>query len=169
MIGEPVVLNQQTRCALDLSALRRYVARVRQGLQLGRRSFNVCLMDDRGIRRLNGTFRGKTYPTDVLSFPWKGADQNGANAAESREFGNFLGDVVISVDTARRNAGREGHSTINEIRWLILHGALHLLGYDHEQDNGEMVRLELSLRERLGIAGSLAPRRRHAGARRAHV
>ncbi len=169
MIGEPVVVNQQSRYALDLTALRRYVARVRRGLRLGRRSFNVCLIDDRGIQQLNATFRGKAFPTDVLSFSWKAPGRNGSNAVESREFGGFLGDVVISVDTARRNAGREGHSTLNEIRWLILHGALHLLGYDHEQDNGEMVRLELSLRERLGIAGSLAPRRRQAGARQAHV
>lgn len=83
-----------------------------------------------------------------------------------REFGHFLGDIMISVDTARRNARREGHSTLNEIRWLILHGALHLLGYDHERDSGEMVRLELSLRERLGIAVAHAPRRRRARDRR---
>ena len=83
-----------------------------------------------------------------------------------REFGHFLGDIMISVDTARRNARREGHSTLDEIRWLILHGALHLLGYDHARDNGEMLRLELSLRERQGIAAALAPRRRRARARR---
>jgi rRNA maturation RNase YbeY len=70
-----------------------------------------------------------------------------------REFKNFLGDIVISVDTAKRNAGKEGHSTLNEIRWLILHGVLHLLGYNHEKDHGEMTRLELSLRKRLRIAG----------------
>jgi probable rRNA maturation factor len=67
------------------------------------------------------------------------------------EFKDFLGDIVISVDTAKRNARKEGHSTLNEIRWLILHGLLHLLGYDHESDQGEMVKLELALRGRLGI------------------
>ncbi len=169
MIGEPVVLNQQSRYALDLTALRRYVAQARRGLRLGRRNFNVCLTDDQEIRRLNTAYRGKADPTDVLSFPWTAPGRNGADAAERREFGDFLGDVVISVDTARRNAGREGHSTINEIRWLILHGVLHLLGYDHERDNGEMARLELSLRERLGISGSRIRRGRYAKARRAHV
>ena len=69
------------------------------------------------------------------------------------EFKNFLGDIVISVDTAKRNARKEGHSTLNEIRWLILHGLLHLLGYNHEYDQGEMTRLELALRSRLGISG----------------
>jgi len=70
----------------------------------------------------------------------------------NREFRGFLGDIVISAETARANARREGHSTENEIRWLILHGLLHLLGYDHATDQGEMTALELSLRERLGIA-----------------
>jgi probable rRNA maturation factor len=69
------------------------------------------------------------------------------------EFKNFLGDIVISVDTAKRNARQEGHSTLNEMRWLILHGVLHLLGYNHERDHGEMTRLELALRSRLGISG----------------
>jgi len=69
------------------------------------------------------------------------------------EFKYFLGDIVISVDAARRNAREEGHSTLNEIRWLILHGLLHLLGHDHERDQGEMTRLELALRSRLGISG----------------
>jgi probable rRNA maturation factor len=67
------------------------------------------------------------------------------------EFKNFLGDIVISVDMAKRNAREEGHSTLNEIRWLILHGFLHLLGYDHESDEGQMTKLELALRRRLGI------------------
>jgi probable rRNA maturation factor len=70
------------------------------------------------------------------------------------EFKNFLGDIVISVDTAKRNARQEGHSTLNEVRWLILHGLLHLLGYNHESDQGEMTKLELALRRRLGIAGN---------------
>jgi probable rRNA maturation factor len=76
---------------------------------------------------------------------------------ERAEFADFLGDVVICVETARRNAAEEGHSVLNEIRWLILHGVLHLLGYDHESDSGEMIALELALREKLGVAGG--PRR----------
>jgi len=61
--------------------------------------------------------------------------------------------VVISVESARRNAASEGHATLSEIRWLILHGILHLLGYDHERDNGQMIAKELALREKLNVAG----------------
>lgn len=75
----------------------------------------------------------------------KSADHNGGDG----EFRGYLGDVVISAETARRNARAEGHSTHNEVRWLILHGLLHLLGYDHEADHGEMIAFEHSLRARL--------------------
>ena len=139
-------------------------------LGLGRRDYNVCLVNDREIRRLNALYRRKDRATDVLSFPWNVPQRRdhppttdksvrrrqtpqSLNARAESEFRNHLGDIVISVDTARRNARREGHSTLNEIRWLILHGLLHLLGYDHESDQGEMVRLELAVRTRLGISG----------------
>ena len=100
-----------------------------------------------------------------MFFPFPGTKRrqppaDGARPAPARRghggIANFLGDVVISVETARRNAAAEGHSTLNEIRWLILHGVLHLLGYDHEHDNGEMMALELALREQLGVAGGQA-------------
>ena len=143
---------------------------LRQRLRLGRRDCNVCLVDDREIKRLNSLYRGKDRATDVLSFPWSAQQRQGstrprskpgrprhasrsAKEREALEFKNFLGDIVISVDTAKRNARKEGHSSLNEIRWLILHGLLHLLGYNHEYDRGEMTRLELALRSRLGIAG----------------
>ena len=129
---------------------------LRQTLRLGRRDCNVCLVDDREIKRLNSLYRGKNRETDVLSFPWNARPSHASRSAQERgalEFKNFLGDIVISVDTAKRNARQEGHSTLNEIRWLILHGLLHLLGYNHESDQGEMTRLELSLRKRLRIAG----------------
>ena len=96
-------------------------------------------------------------PTDVLSFPWESEKRKkrGSEAATHTrklvgcEFSDFLGDVVISVETARRNARDAGHSVAREIRWLILHGALHLLGYDHEADGGVMTELELRLRAQL--------------------
>jgi probable rRNA maturation factor len=126
------------------------------------------LVDDREIKRLNLLYRGKDRATDVLSFPWNAQPRQGSTRPRSKparpghanrsaqervalEFKNFLGDIVISVDTAKRNARQEGHSTLNEIRWLILHGLLHLLGYNHECDQGEMTRLELALRSRLSI------------------
>jgi len=146
------------------------VSQLRRALALGRRDCNVCLVTDWEIRRLNALYRGKDRATDVLSFPWDVSQRRdpartrggplrrrhaprGLEARREAEFRNHLGDIVISVETAKRNARREGHSTLNEIRWLILHGLLHLLGYDHESDQGEMVRLELALRRRLGISG----------------
>jgi len=125
---------------------------LRRRLELDGRDLNVCLVSDHEIARLNARYRGKARPTDVLSFRWGEPDSASSPARHPRapaEFNGFLGDVVISAETARRNARAAGHSTAKEIRWLILHGALHLLGYDHATDQGEMTELELSLRDKL--------------------
>ncbi len=156
-----MIANRQKRFAVKLAAVRIFVERLRTELRLGRRDFNVGFVGDREIRRLNVAYLGRRRPTDVLSFPWRGTGRVGVGVANP-EFANFLGDVVVSVETARRNARRGGHSTLHEIRWLILHGLLHLLGYDHETDRGEMTSLELALRERLGIAGQGKRERRRA-------
>lgn len=153
-----MVLNQQKRVGVNTSRTRAFVGRLRQAVRLGRRDFNVCFVDDRAIRRMNARYRGKPRATDVLSFPWEGGQAS--SGIHGEEFNGFLGDVVISAETARRNARHAGHSTANEIRWLILHGVLHLLGYDHETDHGEMTALEHSLRKRLRIAGEGSVRRR---------
>ncbi len=100
-------------------------------------SFGVRLTSDREMRRLNRTYRGKDAPTDVLSFPGQ----------ETPE-GLHLGDVVIAVRVARRQAEAAGHSSERELRILLLHGVLHCLGYDHETDDGTMERLERGLRRR---------------------
>jgi probable rRNA maturation factor len=147
-----MILNRQAEVRISLPALRAFERRLRTALRLGRRDFNVGLVGDRAMRRLNAAFRGKRATTDVLSFPWQ-ARRARRGMPAGREFEHFLGDVVISVSTARRNARREGHSTLNELRWLMLHGVLHLLGYDHERDQGQMTARELDLRARLGIAG----------------
>ncbi len=139
---------------LNLKDLRVFVGRLQRALRLGRETFDVCLVDDQRIRRLNASFRNKAKPTDVLSFAWDRGSNKKARSRANEEFRNFLGDIVISTETARRNARAEGHSTQNEVRWLILHGLLHLKGYDHETDQGEMTALELSLRNRLKITGA---------------
>lgn len=100
-------------------------------------TFGVRLTSDREMRRLNRTYRGKDAPTDVLSFPGQ----------ETPE-GPHLGDVVIGVPVARRQAEAAGHSSDRELRILLLHGVLHCLGYDHETDDGTMERLERKLRRR---------------------
>jgi probable rRNA maturation factor len=169
-----MIVNQQNEIRIDLAATRKFVGRLRRCLGLGERDFNVCFVGDEAICALNAAYRGKARPTDVLSFPW--AAENGdkrrhslkvarrssaraknirretiglPRAVEGREFSNFLGDVVISVETARQNARAEGHSVAREIRWLILHGALHLLGYDHASDGGVMTELEQKLRAQM--------------------
>ena len=152
-----VFVNLQKRYGVRTSSLLTFVRSLKQRLKLEKREFNVCFVDDSSIRHLNLAYRGKDKATDVLSFPWNeegGAHPPGpAHAGDKNGFSNFLGDIVISVETAQRNAEVEGHNTLNEIRWLILHGVLHLLGYDHEKDAGQMVALELALRDKLEPAG----------------
>jgi probable rRNA maturation factor len=156
-----VIVNLQKRYALPRSSLSAFARNLKRRLRLGKGEFNICFVDDNAIRQLNSAFRGKDKATDVLSFAWNEAEGPvpPEPRAASRRLGqggitNFLGDVVISVQTARRNAREEGHSTLNEIRWLILHGVLHLLGYDHELDSGEMIALELALRDQLCVVGA---------------
>jgi probable rRNA maturation factor len=111
-----------------------------------RGTVTVALASDRKVRTLNRDYRRKDAPTDVLSFP----------AEEPRE----LGDVVIAAGVARRQARQAGHPFQTEIRVLALHGLLHLLGYDHETDDGRMARLEARLRRRGGLEEGLIERGR---------
>ncbi|HSE32992.1 MAG TPA: rRNA maturation RNase YbeY [Pyrinomonadaceae bacterium] len=101
-------------------------------------SATIAFVSNQKIRELNRTFRGIDKPTDVLSFP-------------SGNAGSNLGDVAVSIQTAVVQARQNGLSLEREISQLILHGLLHLCGYNHETDNGEMNRLELQLRRRLKI------------------
>jgi probable rRNA maturation factor len=107
----------------------------------------VLLTTDAAIRKLNRQFRGKNQATDVLSFPAEGIGAEG-----------IAGDLAISVPTARKQAVEQGHSLSTEIRVLILHGLLHLAGYDHEADAGKMARRERLLRARLGLPQGLIER-----------
>lgn len=107
------------------------------------KTFSVAFISDNRMKQLNEMFRGKSTTTDVLSFPH-----------EPDEFDpdkNNLGDIVISAEQAKKQAEENGLSLEIEIKQLILHGVLHLCGYDHETDDGEMNARELELRERLGI------------------
>jgi rRNA maturation RNase YbeY len=147
-----VVSNRQKRVPLNPQFLRSFVNQLCSLLQLGRRRFDVTLVDDKEIERLNRTFRGIPNPTDVLSFPWQNEpDVTYKDSVTRAEWSRFLGDIVISAETARRNSLETGVSLRMEIRQLVLHGLLHLLGYDHESDNGEMERLEQAIRRELRI------------------
>jgi probable rRNA maturation factor len=121
-------------------ALERFVGVVRRETRL-RGEVNVLLANDRKMRELNRRFRRKDKTTDVLSFP----SLNG-------------GDIAISVPLAKLNARALGHEICDELKILILHGALHLKGHDHESDNGAMARLEQRLRKKLELPLSLTER-----------
>ena len=143
-----MILNRQKRIPIPEARLAWFLARVRREMKLGRRELTVCFVDDREIARLNRKFRGKPKPTDVLSFPMNG-DGHGDLPGESGN--NYLGDIAISPEAAKRNARRFGRTLDEELRVLILHGVLHLAGYDHETDHGEMEVLEKLLRRRMDI------------------
>jgi probable rRNA maturation factor len=106
---------------------------------------SIAIVDDDAMRNLNRQFRKKNKTTDVLTFP---ADDSDADPNAS---GRPLGDIVISIDQARRQATDQKHSLATEVRYLILHGILHALGYDHESDSGEMNTLELEVRGKVGL------------------
>ena len=107
------------------------------------------LVSDADMRALNRQFRGKDTPTDVLSFPV------GAGPVAA---GGCLGDIAVSIETANRQARARRHSLDTEIRILLLHGVLHLAGFDHETDQGEMRRKERALRRQLGLPPGLTER-----------
>ena len=113
------------------------------------RGVSVLLTGDEAIRKLNRDFRGKDKATDVLSFP----------AAEPLNGHRRLaGDLAVSVETAARQAEEFGHPLATELQILVLHGLLHLGGYDHETDEGQMARREAALRRRLGLGAGLIER-----------
>ena len=138
----PVILNRQRRYQVPASRLRQFVYLLSHRLRLDNQTFTIVLVGDRAIRRLNRDFRNQDKPTDVLSFP------AGAEAMPHLDKPG-LGDMIISVETARRQAFARHHSLEKELRVLVIHGLLHLLGYDHEVDRGEMRRKELRLQREL--------------------
>jgi probable rRNA maturation factor len=132
---EVVLLDRQRKRRLGASRLRRVLTDAARALRV-QGEVALVLTGDRAVRTLNARYRGKDKPTDVLSFPGPGGEVG-------------LGDIVISVETAARNAKEYGRTLPQELDILALHGFLHVLGYDHETDDGTMDRLEKRLRRRL--------------------
>ena len=130
------------------SALARFLARAQRAAGLDG-SINVMITSSRELRALNRRYRGKDEPTDVLSFP-----------STSRIATGSAGDIAISAAIAAQNARHYGHSASEELKILMLHGILHLAGYDHERDNGRMDRNEQRFRRALGLPDSLIARNR---------
>jgi len=141
-----VLRNRQRSIKIESRSLQVFLHRLADELAPEGSSATLVLVGDDRMRRLNRRFRGFDRPTDVLSFP----AENG-EFPEDDEDSTYLGDIVISVDTARRQALRRGSTLPRELRVLALHGLLHLLGHDHETDRGEMRRIEYRLRRKLRI------------------
>lgn len=130
------VVNRQRRVRIDTQVWSSFATKALAAIGKNESSATIAFVSDKKIRELNRQFRGIDKATDVLSFPSDGPD---------------LGDIAVSVDTAAAQAKDNGLKLDEEIAQLILHGLLHLSGYDHETDNGEMNRLELRLRKKLEI------------------
>ena len=131
------VVNRQRTKKVNIETWAKFANKALDSIGKHGSSATIAFVSDKKIRTLNHQFRNVDKPTDVLSFP---ADEK-AN----------LGDIAISIDRAAAQAKENGLALDDEIAQLILHGLLHLCGYDHETDNGEMNQLELRLRKKLGI------------------
>lgn len=132
-------VNRQRKTKIDTKAWESFADKAATAIGKNDSMATIAFVSDKAIRQLNRQFRDIDKATDVLSFPAEETDKLN------------LGDIAISVDTAARQAKENGLTFDEEVAQLILHGLLHLSGYDHETDNGEMNRLELRLRRRLGI------------------
>ena len=129
------VVSRQRKKKIDTEAWETFAARAAEAIGRSGSSATIAFVSDKTIRQLNRQFRGIDKATDVLSFPADDADKSN------------LGDIAISVDTAIAQAKENGLKFDEEVSQLILHGLLHLCGYDHETDDGEMNKLELRLRK----------------------
>jgi probable rRNA maturation factor len=139
----PISIENRSSARLPRGPLTIFANKVRSAVRLNG-EVAILITSNTELQRLNREFRGKNKPTDVLSFP---SDIRG-----------YAGDIAISADIARNNARERGLTLTEEAKVLILHGMLHLAGYDHETDNGRMSRKEQLLRRRFGLAESLIAR-----------
>lgn len=150
-----MIVNRQREVRVALRPLESFLRRVKRELGLQKSDVTICLVSDAAMARLNESFRKKKGPTDVLSFPSVARRRpvrlpRRSRAAKSGER-EELGDIAIAPATARRYAKKHGRPLATELRVLMLHGVLHLLGYDHETDRGEMDKIEQRLRRRFGL------------------
>ncbi len=150
-------MNRQRTLRVPVRQLEEFLTRARRALRLPPESVTVCLVTNSEIAKWNRAYRHKIGPTDVLSFPAEAeAARTARHSRSHRKFeraraGNYLGDIAIAPAVAQKNAQRFGRTFPEEMRILILHGILHLMGYDHETDTGQMDRRERRLRRQLGL------------------
>ncbi len=140
----PEIVNNQRKIKIDREIFQTFADNVSKRIsETEGKDFTVAFVSDKKMRELNNNFRGKNSTTDVLSFPFE--------AGEFDAEDNNLGDIAISLEQAERQAQENNLDLETEIKQLILHGILHLCGYDHETDSGEMNMRELELRDKLFI------------------
>lgn len=151
--GNSIIVFEKKLPGLSSRALAGFALKAGRAAGL-RGAVSILITGNSSMRRLNSRFRGKTIATDVLSFP----------AATSAN--GFVGDIAISLDIAERSARVLGHSVKDESRILLLHGILHLAGYDHESDKGEMAKKEIALRRRFALPTGLIERSNRTPARK---
>jgi probable rRNA maturation factor len=161
-----MILNRQRQVRVSIHELELFLSRALRLVRLPAGAIGVCFVTNVQIARWNRAYRGKKSPTDVLSFP-ANAPQRARRKSKSRakpgaaptrrasrpseSLDSYLGDIAIAPAVARKNARRFGRAFSDEMRILILHGILHLLGYDHETDSGQMDRREARLRRALDL------------------
>jgi probable rRNA maturation factor len=146
-----LVILQKKVAGLNEGTLDRFVLRARKAVGL-RGRVNVLVTSSAAVRSLNRQFRGQNKVTDVLSFPVT------SPAVKSRKRPQLAGEIAISADIALQNSARLGHPVAQEVKILALHGILHLAGFDHERDNGDMARKEVTLRRALRLPAALIER-----------
>ena len=157
------IVNLQRKLSLDTKPIASFATSLFQTVDEAKdKTVAIAFISDRRMKELNSFFRGKNSTTDVLSFPhepdefvqsagFSPSDDENTRSEARTQNEIFLGDIVISAEQAARQAEENGLTLENEIKQLILHGLLHLCGYDHETDKGEMNTRELELRDKLGI------------------
>jgi probable rRNA maturation factor len=144
--SDKLIVYRRASAGFARAPIERFARRLREEVA-GGRGFECLITDDRELQRLNNQFLGHDYPTDVLSFPDSGESDRA-----------FLGSMAISTVRAAEQARRYGHSVTEEIKILMLHGVLHLLGMDHESDRGRMRRAEAAWRKALELPAGLIER-----------
>jgi probable rRNA maturation factor len=147
MKSDPLITYRRKPATLDRDSLQSFAEVLRDRVARGR-EFHCRITNDAELRSLNAQFRNNDHPTDVLSFPT-------GHAPATRV---ALGDIAISIQRARAQARAYHHAPEDEIRILMLHGVLHLLGMDHESDSGQMKRTETRWRRKLGLPVGLIER-----------
>jgi probable rRNA maturation factor len=158
-----MIINRQRRVPVRVRDLEEFLSRARRVLRLPAGGLTVCFVTNSEMARWNSAYRGKKSPTDVLSFPSNELPGNkkghgarhmkrGPQPASPVHGATYLGDIAIAPALALHNASRIGRTLESELRVLIIHGILHLMGYDHETDNGEMERREQRVRRALELA-----------------